>query len=153
MAALSGISGAKELERVLKKLGPKLAERVLVSSARAGAGVIRKEARARAPRGQEPSTASKKYGPLHKKIRVTRMKKTGYSVEMAVHNGTAFWGAFLEWGTKHIGASPWMSPAFDTSAAPALKRTGERLGKGLDKVSRELAGPLSKISKATRRRI
>lgn len=149
----SKITGAKELERVLKNLPGKLAERELTSAARAGANVIRKEARARAPRGSGPSAASEKYGPLHKNIRVTRMKKTGFSVEMAIHNGRAFWGGFLEWGTKNISPRPWMTPAFEVMAQPALARIGERLGKGLEKTAKELAGPLSKIRKSTRRRL
>ena len=149
----SGITGAKELERLLKKLPGKLAERELTSAARAGANVIRKEARARAPRGSDPSAASQKFGSLRKNIRVTRVKKTSRSVEMAIHNGKAFWGGFLEWGTKNIAARPWMTPAFDTSAQPALTKVGERLGKGIEKVAKELAGPLSKISRGTRRRI
>ncbi len=153
MATISGMSGAKELERVLRKLPGRLAERELNSAARAGANVIRKEARARAPRGSDPSAASEKFGPLHKSIRVTRVKKTGFSVEMAIHNGKAFWGGFLEWGTKDIAARPWMSPAFDMTVHPALAKVGQRLGKGLEKTAKELAGPLSKISKSTRRRL
>lgn len=154
MAAQSPISGSKELERVLRKLPGRLAERVLNSAARAGANVIRKEARARAPRGSDPpSTASEKFGPLHKSIRVARVKKTGFSVEMAIHNGKAFWGGFLEWGTKDIAARPWMSPAFDTTVRPALAKIGQRLDTGIEKIAKELAGPLSKISKGTRRRL
>ncbi len=153
MAARSGITGAKELERVLRKLPRRLAERELTSAARAGANVIRKEARVRAPRGSDPSAASEKFGPLHKNIRVARVKKTGLSVEMAIHNGRAFWGSFLEFGTRHISARPWMSPAFDTTVRPALAKVGERLGKGLENTAQELAGPLSKISKSTRRRL
>ncbi len=153
MATISGMSGARELERVLRKLPRRLAERELTSAARAGANVIRKEARARVPRGSAPSAATEKYGPLHKNIRVARVKKTGLSVEMAIHNGRAFWGSFLEFGTRHIAARPWMSPAFDTSVRPALAKVGERMGKGLEKTARELAGPLSKISKSTRRRL
>ena len=153
MATISGMSGAKELERVLRKLPRRLAERELTSAARAGANVIRKEVRARASRGSDPSAASKKFGTLHKNIRVARVKKTGFSVEMAIHNGRAFWGSFLEFGTKNISARPWMSPAFDTTVRPALAKVGERLGKGLEKTAKELAGPLSKISKSTRRRL
>ena len=149
----SKITGARELERVLKKLPGRLAERELTSAARAGANVIRKEARARAPRGADPSAASEKYGSLHKNIRVTRVKKTGLSVEMAIHNGKAFWGRMLEFGTRHISARPWMTPAFDTTAQPALTKIGQTLGKRLEKTAKELAGPLSKISKSTRRRI
>ena len=149
----SGITGAKELDRVLKLLPKRLAERELISAARAGANVIRKEARARAPRGSDPSAASERFGSLRSNIRTTRVKKTGFSVEMAIHNGRAYWGRMLEFGTKHISPQAWMTPAFDTSAGSALNKVGERLGKGLEKTAKELAGPLSKISKSTLRRI
>ena len=47
----SQIQGFKELDKVLKVLPGRLAERELTGATRAGANVIRKEARARAPRG------------------------------------------------------------------------------------------------------
>ena len=47
----SQLQGFAELDRVLKALPGRLAERELTSAVRAGANVIRKEARARAPRG------------------------------------------------------------------------------------------------------
>ncbi len=154
MATRSGISGSKELEKVLRKLGPRLAERELTSAARAGANVWRKAMIAAAPRDAgEPSKWSKKFGPLHKNIKTTRVKKTNRSVEMAVHTGKAFWGTWFEFGK--IGQAPthWASSAIDATAAAALQRVGKTLERRLPKLAKELAGPLSKISKATRRRI
>ena len=154
MATISGISGAKELERVLRKLGPKLAERELVSAARAGANVWRKAMIEAAPRdADEPSKWSKKFGPLHKNIRTTRFKNTAFSVEMAVHTGRAFWGTWFEFGKVGQSATHWASSAIDSTAALALARVGRTLGRRLPKLAAELAGPLSKISKSTRRRL
>ena len=154
MAVRSGISGAKELERVLKRLPGKLAERELTSAARAGANVWRKAMKQAAPRDvDEPSFWSKKFGPLHKNIRTTRVKKTKASVEMAVHTGRAFWGTWFEFGK--IGQAPthWASSAIDVTAGAALERVGKTLARRLEKTAAELAGPLSKISKSTRRRL
>ncbi len=153
MATKSSISGAKELERVLRELDPRLAERELPSAARAGANVWRKALVAAAPRGAGPSAASKKFGPLHKNIKTVRLKKTNRSVEMAVHTGKAFWGSFLEFGTRNIAPRPWMSPVVESKVGAVLARTGRTLERRLQKTARELAGPLSKISKSTRRRI
>lgn len=156
----TGLSGVQAMERVLKKLPGKLAERELTSAARAGANVIRKAVRERAPESGESaeqrskrSTSGKDYGPLKKNIRVTRLRKTSRSVEMAVHNGPAFWAKFLEWGTSKLAARPFFTPAFEASAQPALARTGKTLARRLEKTAKELAGPLSKISKGTRKRL
>lgn len=149
----SQVQGFKELDKVLKALPGRLAERELTNAVRAGANVIRKEARARAPRGGVPSEMSKKFGPLHKKIRSRRVKKTRLSVEFVVNEGSAFYGALLEFGTKHIASRPWMTPAFDTSAPAAVQKVGERLGKGVEKVTTELAGKFKSIRKSTLKRL
>ena len=149
----SRITGAKELERVLRKLPGKLAERELVSAARAGANVWRKAMKEAAARGSDPSEASKERGPLHKNIRTTRFKKTKFSVEMAVHTGGAYWGTWSEFGKIGQAATHWASSAIDATAGAALDRTGKTLGRRLEKLAKELAGPLSKISKSTRRRL
>ena len=147
------ITGAREMERALKLLPRRLAERELTSAARAGANVWRKAMVAAAPRGSDPSGASKERGPLHKNIRTTRIKKTKLSVEMAVHTGRAFWGTWFEFGKIGQAATHWASSAIDSTAAAALERVGKTLGRRLEKLATELAGPLSKISKGTRRRL
>ena len=149
----SQLQGFKELDKVLKALPGRLAERELTAAVRAGANVIRKEARARAPRGGVPSEISKKFGPLHKKIRVARVKKTRHSVEFVVNEGRAFYGFFLEFGTKNIAPRPWMTPAFDVAAPAAVQKIGERLTKGVLKVTKELAGKFGSIRKSTLKRL
>ena len=147
------LQGFKELDKVLKALPGRLAERELTSAVRAGARVIVKEARARAPRGAVPSEMSKKFGPLHKKIRARRVRKTRHSVEFAIDTGSAWYGALLEFGTKDIAPRPWMTPAFDTSAQPALAKIGTALAKGIEKTATELAGKFGSIRKSTLKRL
>ena len=149
----SQLQGFAELDRVLKALPGRLAERELTSAVRAGANVIRKEARARAPRGGVPSEMSKKFGPLHKKVRTARVKKTRRSVEFAVNDGSAFYGAFLEFGTKDIAPQPWLTPAFDASVQPALAKIGTSLARGLERTAKELAGKFGSIRKSTLKRL
>ena len=149
----SQVEGFKEIERVLKAMPDKLAERELTNAVRAGANVLVKEARARAPRGAVPSEMSQKLGPLHKKIRARRVKKTRRSVEFVVNEGSAWYGALLEFGTKHLAARPWLTPAFDVAAPAAVQKVGERLGKGVEKVTTELAGKFGAIRKSTLRRL
>ena len=149
----SQVVGFKELEQVLKALPGRLAERELTSAVRAGANVIRKEARARAPRGGVPSAMSKKFGPLHKKIRTRRDKKTPLSVEFSIDSGSAFYGSFLEFGTKNIAPRPWLTPAYDVSKDAAVQKLGDRLGKGIVKVAAELAGKFGSLRKSTLNRL
>ena len=149
----SQVVGFKELEQVLKELPVRLAERELVNATRAGANVIRKEAQARAPRGGVPSQMSEKFGPLHKKIRAVRVKKTPLSVEFAIDSGSAFYGSFLEFGTKNIRARPWLTPAYDVAKDAAIQKLGDRLAKGIVKVAAELAGEFGSLRRATRRRL
>ena len=152
-ATRSHVQGFAALEKVLKAMPPKLAERELSNATRAGARVIAKEVKARAPRGKDPSEASEKYGPLHKNIRVSRVKKTRRSVEFEIHTGSAFWGKFIELGTMDIAPRPFMTPAFDTSKQAAIQKIGERLAKGVEKTAAELAGKFGSLRKSTRRRL
>lgn len=149
----SQVQGFAEFERLLKALPKRLAERELVNGVRAGARVIVKEAKARAPRGGVPSEMSQKFGPLHAKIRARRVKKSKLSVEFAIDAGSAFYGAFLEFGTKNIAPRPWLTPAFDVSKDAAVRKLGERLGRGISKVAAELAGKFGSIRKSTLRRL
>lgn len=149
----SQVLGFKEIEQVLKALPGRLAERELTNATRAGANVIRKEARARAPRGGVSSAMSKKFGPLHKKIRSRRVKKTRRSVEFVINEGSAFYGKFLEFGTKNIAPQPWITPAFDTKASAAVQKVFERLAKGVEKTTTELAGKFGSIRKSTLKKL
>lgn len=149
----SQVLGFKQIEQVLKALPDRLAERELTGAVRAGANVIRKEARARAPRGGVSSEMSKKFGPLHKKIRTLRIKKTRRSVEFVVNEGSAWYGALLEFGTKNIAPRPWLTPAFDVSSRPAVQKVFDRLGKGVEKVTKELAGKFGSIRKSTLKKL
>lgn len=151
MTIKTTLGGARELDRVLKQLPKALRGQVLENAVRAGANVVRKEARARAPRGADASHPS--LGRLADNLRVSKDKRGANSVDMLLHTGKAFWGMFLEFGTSKVPARPWFRPALDRMAGAALGKIGERVGKNVEKRAAELAGKFGKISRATRRRL
>lgn len=151
MAQTTRIEGAREFERVLKQLPKGLRGKVLDNAVRAGANVVRKEAKRLAPRGaNEPHP---KFGRLVDNIRVSKDKRGRDSVNMILHTGRAFWGMFHEFGTSRMAARPFMRTAFDEHVVEALAKIGDRMGKNIEKTAKELAGKFRSIKRATRRRL
>lgn len=154
------IEGARELDDVLARLPDELARHVVEQALRKAANVVRDAYKANVPVSSSSpadrrarSSSGKDYGPLRDNIRTSKIKAPPGSAHMAVHNGRAFWGMFLEFGTSRQPARPYFRQAFDGNADRALAVFGEELGKGLDKVARELAGRFGRIRKSTRRRL
>lgn len=134
---ISKVEGFSELIKVLKQLPRQMEHKVLQDAASAGAREAAKHIRAAAPRykGSRRSPASTRYGPLHKNIRVKalrRWKPKGIR-GARVFTGNAFWGTFLEYGTKHIKAKPWFRPAVMRNKDAIVQAIGRGLVKGLDK--------------------
>ena len=152
------LHGAREMEAVLKQLPDYIAKRVVVGALRQAAQPILDEARRLAPVGQESKgrvrlrrTKSGKvsisnYGKLKLNLRIVNVpdKKTEHSATVAVSVGKAFWGMFLEFGTRHMLKQPFMRPAFEAKKFEALNRLGEALGEGIEKAAKKLAGPYLK---------
>ena len=140
MEAQVNISGFKEMQQLLKRLPENMQRRALGSAARAGAVVMQREARKSAPRGQELSTSSKKYGPLHKNIRIIQLKRVPRgSRAYRVDTGDGFWGVILEVGSRYMPARPWMRPAIERAWGAALKKVRDSLTKALERETTKLA--------------
>ena len=158
------VSGTKELDRVLKELPRKNAQRAVNSALRSAAAVIRREIVQRAPDGA--NAPHPKYGELKGNIKVTVEKMAG-GLRAIVHTGAAFWSRFLEFGTAvrvvrtrrpgktqnmsdgktfygkevpPMQARPFFRPAFDSKAQEAVDRLAERLGAGIEREAARLAG-------------
>jgi HK97 gp10 family phage protein len=141
------ITGASEINKVLKQLPDRTQKRQLQAAARKGANVIRDAAVARAPFGTEQ--AAGKYGHLRDNIKVTAARgNNASSVRVVINTGKAFWGNFLEFGTRFISARPFMRPALDETAGKAIGEVGKALGKGVEKEAAILAGPYAKARKS-----
>ena len=155
----STISGASELNAVLRKLPKEIGQKVLLSSLRAGANVIKKEAIIRAPasglgaeKRRKRSSSGEDYGTLKSNIKATVTAKSADSVTIKVHRGAAFWGQFLEFGTVNMPARPWLRPAFDATKGKAVDVIGKRLGKNVEKAAEKLAGSFATSGLKKKRR-
>lgn len=157
--------GASGLSKLLGDLPKKIGERVALKALRSGARLIQKEAAANVPiRTQEGfkavTTGGSKFrlpGLLKKSIRVVRNRdaerQRGKSFVVSVGpSREAFYGMFLEFGTKHISAKPWLRPAFDGNKKEATVKIGVSLGADIEKAALKLAGPLRKSGIVKRRR-
>jgi HK97 gp10 family phage protein len=131
------ILGGDNLEKALASLAPAMEKRVAKGAIRAGAVVIRKEARDNAPvRG----------GTLRRAIQVVARKGPGALVSVVVRRGRKFrsrrqdawYAGFVEFGTRYQPARPFMRRALDTKSNEAVKKTGEYIRTRFSKIVAEL---------------
>jgi HK97 gp10 family phage protein len=124
------ITGGKELEKSLKKLGFDLEKKVAKQAVRAGANVILKEARLRVPVGRT--------GVLKKSLRVVqRSRRLGDAVLSVVTRAGKKWTAkgMNAWyapkvefgGEKNRPAQPFMRPALDSKAKEAINAMKDKI--------------------------
>ncbi len=140
------VKGLKELDEFLKNLPKHLQRKALAQANLAGAAVIRDEAKLRAPvradaraiRVGKNSTKATLPGFLKASIRAWRLKKGSTStVSHAVGvSGKAYYGKFIEFGTRHISARPFLRPALDAAYLRAIDAVGKVLKQ---KIEREIA--------------
>ncbi len=124
------IDGLDELARVLHAMGPDLAKNALRAGVRAGAKVIADEARAtnlddtgRTDRAiyikhiREESTASQQ--TFYVGVRSGRRERK--------KNRDAYYWRYIEFGTAHIAAHPFMRPAFESKKLAAVEAIRARI--------------------------
>jgi len=128
------ITGAKELERKLLGMEPKLGRKVVRQALRKAAKPILARAKALVP---VVSGALKK----SLKIRALKRKKHRYGVMVATSEGwfkgDEFYGAFVEFGTSKMPPHPFMRPAFDAEKKNAEQIIAAELRKGIEQVGKE----------------
>jgi HK97 gp10 family phage protein len=111
------------LQAAFQTLGDKAAKRVVKSAATAGASQLRTAIRQAAPVSKvdrKTVYGGHKYGYLKKHLRqqigTKIVKALEADVKILVHTSDAFWGRFIEKGTKRgIDARHWMESAFDAA--------------------------------------
>jgi HK97 gp10 family phage protein len=116
------LTGAEQLDDFLIQLPEKSLQKVLRPGLYAGAAVIRNEARAHCPiydldQGQGPHEP----GLLLKSIRITTGRKGDEIRGQVGITKEAFYGHFIEYGTRHAPAYPFMRPAADAAAGQAAQ--------------------------------
>lgn len=120
------IKGVKQMEELLKQLGPRVACRIGDRALRAAAKPIIKEAKRLVPR---------RSGELRKSISGVVLKRTDQNNQRVVLIGfrppTSRRAHFTEFGTSHSPASPFMRPAIDTQQQAALTALADTLADGI----------------------
>lgn len=135
--------GGSELAGALGQLSARVAQGLMREALTDGAEPIRAAAQALAPRAPgQPDIAD------HITISTAR-PKGGYAggVSVGPERGQFYYGYFLEHGTVHMGARPFMRPAFDASLTASLEIIRRSLwvelaGKGIGR-SAVATGPIS----------
>ncbi len=136
------ITGLDELKKDLKKLSEKTRKSIVVSSLRSGAVTFRQSARSLAPA---------KSGILKKAITVKKIRTKDRSIvkfitawtqqrggknAVAQGSGTrndAYYGHFVEYGTVHQSAQPFIRPAYDIDKSSVTGAITKQMAKRITK--------------------
>jgi len=140
------IKGLRELMLALEKLPAEVQKKPVQQALRAAAKPMRDAAIANA-------SAFRDTGTVEKNIKVVRSKVYNgknyvHGVVLRVLNsskrrrakgmGDAFYWKFLEFGTVHAPARPFLRPAFESNKDRALQIIRERLARGIENEARKL---------------
>lgn len=148
MAGSINLKGFDQLEKGLAALPDAVARKIARQSVRRAATLIQREARSRAPvraGGGAKKMGKGAKGRLPGYLRasiVVRLKRVpGAAVTYAIGwTKRAFYGAFVEFGTRHQAARPFLRPAADTRFADAVEVMGRDLGPKIVREARKLTG-------------
>ncbi|GED46444.1 hypothetical protein HME01_22960 [Vreelandella aquamarina] len=128
-------SGLASLEEDLKQLTRAENDRVRRQGARAGAGVVRDEARRRAPK--RSGKLAKNIVAVTAKVSENSRATAGVRVRergKASDPSNAFYWKFVELGTSKLPPAPFIRPAFDAVEQQAGDAAIEKITQALDKV-------------------
>jgi|SRR5579871_118008 len=136
------VRGLAELQRTLEQLPAKVQEHVLVVAVSAGAKYLQDKIAQAAP--VRADNALKKMGGIGTKARLPGFLKasigrrrddkgSGSSVTYNVGVITAaFYAKFIEFGTRHQAARPFLRPAVDSNQDGAVNRMADTLSRQID---------------------
>ncbi|WP_438391077.1 HK97-gp10 family putative phage morphogenesis protein [Caballeronia sp. DA-9] len=126
MASKFSIENPTALTDFLDRLETVASEEVLRQAAVAGARVIHDEVRLRAPVGLPYERKGTQHvpGTLKRSILIAYDKEESVTGKIAVYLVTwskeAFYGRFVEFGTSHSAAKPFLRPSFDARKRQAI---------------------------------
>lgn len=114
------VTGGRELAELLATLAPKIEKNIMRAALRAGAVVVRGEARSRVPRSS---------GALFRSVRITTRSQRGQAfASVKAGNAIAFYAHMVEFGTRphRIQAAP--GSALDVAGNPlrSVEHSGSR---------------------------
>ena len=153
------IEGLAELNRALRELPQRIANRGLRTAVYAGAKVIRDEARHRAPKAaqslgtKQPSAGTLKRSVIMKHIRelsgggrqtfyvlVRQGKKYRNQGKRGNLSQDAWYWRFVEFGTRKMAARPFLRPALESRRREAVEAIKGRLAQRLEIEAKALKG-------------
>lgn len=138
------VTGLRELGEAMRELSADMQGRVGRQATAAGAGVVRRAARASAPRDtgnlqaaivmkrmpESPLTAEYVITPRRGKTRDVKAAKAG----KGALGKDAFYARFQEFGTVKAPAQPFLRPALENNKQAATEAVARRLKQRIDKV-------------------
>ncbi len=150
MRASIKIEGMDELLAGLKGLGEQSKTRITRNAARAGANDLKRRLKQAAPRSDEQSESSQKYGRLSANIKVEQLKRDKHLPYYRVTTGNAFWGSFQDTGTgkhnvepgpkakgaaakTHIKPNYWHRKAVEESRGPVTQKMLVSIGRSIQR--------------------
>lgn len=140
------IIGAQDIKNALLRMYPKEANKISKAGTNAGAALLAKELRRaapRGPRGAAQSEASKKYGPLHKKIKHRRRRSRGNNHAAGVFIFDAYYWRMVEYGYKRrtksgkvveVAAHPFITPTWRQYRQKALDQIMHKMRERIEKL-------------------
>lgn len=120
--------GFDELDARLAELSKGVATKAGNKAVRRGAVLVAKEVRGEAARDT---------GDLKRNIRARKGRsKAANAVTYVVSVGKAFYGKFLEFGTRKMAAQPFFGPAFERVSKDAFSEMKSELSAAIDRIAR-----------------
>jgi HK97 gp10 family phage protein len=139
------IVGLKGVEEALSQAGPKLAKRAMRKALEAGGKVFVARAKERAPILKK-QTPHRKPGDLRdaimQDIKLSPKQEFGRARVGLKHDkekgnqSPGVYGLFVEFGTRHMAAQPYMRPAYDEAKDTAESVFTEEIRKGVDSLDK-----------------
>lgn len=130
MSDSATVLGLEDLGRSVDLFTQAVQRRMIRKAGNAGAEVFRREIRAKAPVREDDYTKGKnqrKPGYLKKHIgRTSKASNDSYKVSVGPMPG-AFYAKFIELGTGHQPAKPFIRPAFDSKVHDAETKFTETM--------------------------
>lgn len=150
------LTGFDDLKRTLEELNVESATKVGTVATREGAKMVKAALVQAAPVGTEPTEKTRRtksgklvtfdYGRLRANIRIRKLKGSNqHQIKFGVGIGSAFWGLFSEFGTRHQPARPWLRPAFETIGPKVIQEMGRLLGIGITREAKRLGRKAKKL--------
>lgn len=122
------VSGDKQLNKKLERLKKTKIKSIINKSSRKGNKLIQAEAKRLAPKG--------KTGLLRRSIKVRALPRSrrivGTQTTLAFKGNEAFYGSFVDLGTKRTKPRNFMKQAVDSKGQKALKQTTEEIAQQVE---------------------